>query len=378
MYWAAYICFFAAIEIKGDNVVGSFSRRLRTSTTEHSTLSEIISTLDEASLMKNNENIGIQDNPERLKVMRELLEAAVTETIMSFNPTEFPSSHPMCDHSTVPSQSPTDSPSDSRSNYPSNSPSDTPSNYPSDVPSDSASDIPSSLPSKIPIISPILTPTTAFSPSAGPTIAPSAVPSIGPIDVPSTLPSVKPSSLPVVAPVPAPTTAPVGIPVVLPVQLPVVIPTTTPSLCPGITDEERIAQILAILDAVADEDDIRNNNTPQGLATTWIIDQDEYNICPDNPKLVQRWTLAVMYFSTNGDAWFQCSANPVAIDLCGVQSPFEGEDRFLSSVNECEWAGITCIDACVTEIEFGTIVLVVAFVVYCVCSLSSSQPFSFS
>lgn len=124
-------------------------------------------------------------------------------------------------------------------------------------------------------------------------------------------------------------------------------------ICPGITNEERIAQILAILDAVADPDDIRNNETPQGLATTWLIEQDEFQACPDYIKLVQRWTLAVMYYSTNGNEWFQCSANIEATDLCGIQSPFEGSDRFLSGSSECEWAGISCINDCVTEIEFG-------------------------
>lgn len=135
-------------------------------------------------------------------------------------------------------------------------------------------------------------------------------------------------------------------------------------ICPGITNEERIAQILAILDAVADPDDIRNNETPQGLATTWLIEQDEFQACPDNIKLVQRWTLAVMYYSTNGNEWFQCSANIEATDLCGVQSPFEGADRFLSGSSECEWAGISCINECVTEVEYGELYQVTVVVCF--------------
>jgi hypothetical protein len=139
--------------------------------------------------------------------------------------------------------------------------------------------------------------------------------------------------------------------------VPTIVAPTPPSICPGITNVERIAQILAILDAVADPDDIRNNETPQGLATTWIIEQDAFQVCPDYVKLVQRWTLAVMYYSTNGNEWFQCSANTSATDLCGIQSPFEGKKRFLSNGSECEWAGISCVDGCVTEVEYGTLII---------------------
>lgn len=130
-------------------------------------------------------------------------------------------------------------------------------------------------------------------------------------------------------------------------------PTSAPTFpgC-GISEEDRIAGILAALDAVADPALIRDNAYPQGLATTWLIQQDGYGICPDDEKIVQRWVLAVIYYSTNGDDWFQCSANPEATDLCGAEDPFVGDSRFLSAVNECLWNGISCIDGCVTEIEF--------------------------
>jgi hypothetical protein len=103
---------------------------------------------------------------------------------------------------------------------------------------------------------------------------------------------------------------------------------------------------------VANSTDIRNPNLPQGQATEWFLNQDGAEICPDDPKVLQRWILAVIYFSTQGDGWLQCSANPSATDNCGAEEPFVAATRFLSSVNECEWAGISCIDDCITEIEF--------------------------
>jgi hypothetical protein len=113
-----------------------------------------------------------------------------------------------------------------------------------------------------------------------------------------------------------------------------------------------VAAILQTLFAVvADPALLRDLDTPQGKATDWLINRDFDQTCPDDEKLVQRWTLAVMYYSTNGDEWDQCSA--VGADPCGEENPFLGERRFLSSFNECDWAGIVCnLNGCVTEVEF--------------------------
>lgn len=184
------------------------------------------------------------------------------------------------------------------------------------------------------------------------------VPTEAPSDNPSATPSAAPTKAPSASPSAAPTKAPTDAPTV--VTLPLEGPTPAPTppspphgICPGITVQERIDQILAILDAVADPTEIRDVNIPQGKATVWLLEQDTFQICPDNDKLVQRWALAVIYFSTGGDSWLQCSANPAAVDSCGTESPFSSnQERFLSSANECTWAGISCIDGCVTEIEF--------------------------
>lgn len=135
---------------------------------------------------------------------------------------------------------------------------------------------------------------------------------------------------------------------------------TAPSLAPTtsdcqMTEDERIAGILARLDAVADPDKIRDNSFPQGLATTWLLEETgQFRVCPqdDTCSLEQRWVLAVIYFSTGGPEWFQCSANPSATDACGAEEPFVGDSRFLSDTSECDWAGISCVQGCVTEVEF--------------------------
>ncbi|KAL7577641.1 hypothetical protein ACA910_015158 [Epithemia clementina (nom. ined.)] len=186
-----------------------------------------------------------------------------------------------------------------------------PTNFPTQFPSLTPSKAPSSAPSKFPTFSPTRFPTFPQLPSAVPTT--STQPSSSPSDTPSSL------------------------------------PTTEFCKIPG---DVRIAQIYNILDAVADPVQIRNESDPRGLATEWLLSEISLFACPDNPKLVQRWALAVMYFSTGGNSWTQCSANASATDNCGNQVPFVNSTRFLSSGSECDWAGISCIDDCVTEVEY--------------------------
>jgi hypothetical protein len=68
-------------------------------------------------------------------------------------------------------------------------------------------------------------------------------------------------------------------------------------------------------------------------------------VCPDAPKIIQRWALAVMYYSTDGDNWATCNEDD---NSC--------VNAFLSPTNECEWFGITCVTTpdgnCVERIIF--------------------------
>lgn len=201
-----------------------------------------------------------------------------------------------------------------------------PSDAPSDVPSGAPTDTPTTAPSRsIPVLT-TPAPTIPNAATAAPTDAPVAAPLT---DSPTSQPSAAVGTLFTPSPTAAPTTSDCRIP-----------------------EEQRIIEILAQLDAAADPLDVRNTAIPQGKATTWLLLDDDYHICPDDPKVVQRWALAVIYYSTNGDSWFQCSSNPTANDACGFDAPFVGDARFLSGVFECLWAGISCIDGCVTEIEF--------------------------
>lgn len=113
---------------------------------------------------------------------------------------------------------------------------------------------------------------------------------------------------------------------------------------------QRSSDIRDNILTVSEEALVDDPLTAQGQALAWLIEDDDRLLCPPD-DLIQRWALAVMYFSTAGDGWDQCS--DVGIDLCGSQDPFLTKRRFLSSFNECQWAGISCnVNSKVTEIEF--------------------------
>jgi len=117
--------------------------------------------------------------------------------------------------------------------------------------------------------------------------------------------------------------------------------------------------------------------TYQERALNWLIGQDEFFVCPDNPKAYQRYILAAFYYATDGDNWAECSAptsfdDPDAIAAANancdiITTPIpggnlnplflpttQGDKAWLTPVYECEWAGITCrVETnCVDRIEF--------------------------
>ena len=103
-----------------------------------------------------------------------------------------------------------------------------------------------------------------------------------------------------------------------------------------------------------------DNNSPQGKAVQWLLENDVAHLCPDQKydcpnRLVQRYALATMYFATGGDDWKQCSSLDPS---CGNDAPFKLKTHFLSSSHECTWAGITCLASmCVNSINFGKYIL---------------------
>lgn len=94
--------------------------------------------------------------------------------------------------------------------------------------------------------------------------------------------------------------------------------------------------------------------SPQNMALDWLINKDAMYSCPEDENLVQRYVVAVFYYSSIGDEWLQCSApdeleNPDSIEKANANCNIEdespdggGTDAWLTPVSECQWAGLAC------------------------------------
>ena len=138
--------------------------------------------------------------------------------------------------------------------------------------------------------------------------------------------------------------------------------------CAGITGAEREALIRSIVSTVSDLTALNTPNTPQFRALDWMINIDTYNVfcaadCNRNQQfggVIQRYTLAVFYFSTNGDTWLSCGRSSadcfpqLSISPNDPIDTFFGSQIWLSSTHECLWGGVSCRTSteCLDRIEF--------------------------
>ena len=88
----------------------------------------------------------------------------------------------------------------------------------------------------------------------------------------------------------------------------------------NMTDDDRRLEIAASLSAVSSfgNDELDDAENPIDQAYNWIVNKDALYVCPDDPNLVQRYVLALFYFSTNGENWVQC--RPESTDPCEGQN----------------------------------------------------------
>ncbi|CAB9497885.1 leucine Rich Repeat [Seminavis robusta] len=82
---------------------------------------------------------------------------------------------------------------------------------------------------------------------------------------------------------------------------------------------------------------------PQLQALNWLAYEDTYStpdlaFSLDTNKTLQRYALATFYFAMGGDNWRDCPGR--SMQYCEWTIP--GQAKWLSPVDECEWAFLTC------------------------------------
>jgi hypothetical protein len=172
-------------------------------------------------------------------------------------------------------------------------------------------------------------------PEPSPTDPPVAEPTDPPISAPTDTPVATPTDAPVAAPTDIPVAAPTDVPLAAPTDAPTVA-TTVPlppfADCATLPRDEALQKILAEITDLSFLNDI---SVAQGKAVDWLLNSDPAEIDPCTfPTVVQRYGLATLYYSTNGDGWTNNSG-------------------WLSGANECMWTGISCETDKVNEILLG-------------------------
>ena len=109
---------------------------------------------------------------------------------------------------------------------------------------------------------------------------------------------------------------------------------------------------LSILNDITPESVILTTGTSQNKAFNWLVNIDELKLCPNrNMDIIQRYILAVNYYSLGGDDWFMCTASYNTNDTATCID----QQRHLSKANVCDWFNVTCsIDGNITGIVLGT------------------------
>jgi hypothetical protein len=89
---------------------------------------------------------------------------------------------------------------------------------------------------------------------------------------------------------------------------------------------------------VTDESILLDPESPQGQAMAWLVYFDPAKVDPSTYSTFhQRYTLATLYFATDGDDWI-----------------FNA--RWMTEAQECSWLDICCNnDFAVTDIQLGTL-----------------------
>mmetsp|Transcript_25494 Transcript_25494/g.52805 ORF Transcript_25494/g.52805 Transcript_25494/m.52805 type:complete len:590 (-) Transcript_25494:100-1869(-) len=258
----------------------------------------------------------------------------------------------------VPTKNPSLIPTTTISNSPTNSPTISLTEAPSKSPSRQLSKSPTNPPSKIPILPP----------TASPTILPSESSTSLPTESPTNSPEPLPTNSPSKSPNPPSTLSPTAKTLT---DSPI---TSAPTGNCGLTNENRTELMFDIIITVSNQNDFRDPESPQSLASKWIINNDLLRLCPQQKEeLIQRYVAAVFYYSVGGDSWDECSAPldfddvdaiEAANDDCNIQSDFSpgdvsGSDAWLTPITECEWGGISCTSSddtqcpsCINQISF--------------------------
>ena len=116
-----------------------------------------------------------------------------------------------------------------------------------------------------------------------------------------------------------------------------------------------------------------DSSSPYHKALNWIMFVDPLALTPESPRLAQRYVAAYFYYATSAKKPWTSGCNPPQdgeSEFCVYRHIQENSQettlkrmRWLSNVDECEWAGIFCDD--LFHIREFDISMAIFIVIYC-------------
>ncbi len=116
--------------------------------------------------------------------------------------------------------------------------------------------------------------------------------------------------------------------------------TWAPTSAPVAPTREQQVQEL-VLTATSDQV-LSNKKSPQYRAYQWILNDDPRHVSGDDPDLLQRYILAILYFSTN--------------NTTRAATTWINAHEWMSLQHECNWFGIGCEEEALITLAAGAAV----------------------
>ena len=106
----------------------------------------------------------------------------------------------------------------------------------------------------------------------------------------------------------------------------------------GVSESDRSRAVLGDASTVSPLNELTDEASVAYTALHWLDKEDDLIVCSDGTgAVVQRYVLAMFYFSLNGFEWTNCRA--ASSEVSG--SCIDGKP-WLDASHECEWFGIEC------------------------------------
>ena len=99
---------------------------------------------------------------------------------------------------------------------------------------------------------------------------------------------------------------------------------------PPVNRQEAIRSKIIDL-GISSEADLKNAKTASNKALQFLVKSDEAQLAPDDPNLLERYALGVLYYSTQP----QDQASP-------IYKSWRNKESWMSKASVCDWYGVDC------------------------------------